>query len=108
MTFYFIYLIPSAVQVVTEEGVRNQGTSLKDILSIDKSRFMNVQKQFVVGFKEHPNLYGYRGFKPDVTDLNLDTSCNDNAGRIDCSVQDAEEFITSATDPSAYMATTCW
>lgn len=83
--------------------MRNCGTSLNDLLRIDKSRLNAVQKQFIVGIKENPNLYGYRGFRPNGENPDITSSC-----AFDCSKKDEEDFIASATDPSAYMATTCW
>jgi len=65
---------------------------------------MAVQKQFIVGIKENHFLYGYRGFQPNDGDF----SGNSETGEISCTVKDAEDFIASATDPIAYMATTCW
>lgn len=92
--FQLIFVL---LQVVLEESIRGQGSSLEQLTNVDKGRFLDVaKKQYVIGFPNCRNIYGHR-----TVDMEFKDAYSED-------LKDGDEFLRTVTNAASYDISTCW
>lgn len=107
LNFFVTILSCMYVQLLLADSIRGKGTSLSDLIAISKSHNLvnETQKQYLLGFKHCPNLYGHRTYYCE--EKNEEELITD-AREISCKDRDVSTFITDISNKESYNLSTCW